>query len=185
TCRSSDISENTTGSRNTSRLVRSANAKPAPREINRMPVKIGRPVAVNTKLPANRTGRTSRRRAGMLSVRALATRRGNKHAPSASTQPTTTCSASLIVRSRRVDLEAVATQDRVPYESGRDIAELQTEHQRPRKSDAPPPAIDAALDDPSRAVAAEQKRRRPVEPIGHRRIEEARTNYGHTDAGTL
>src|SRR5205807_5808398 len=121
----------------------------------------------------------------VLSVRALATRRGSNQAPSASTQPTTICSASPIARSRRVDLEAVAAQDRVPYESGCDVAELQTEHQRPRESDAPPPAIDPTLDDLSRAVAAEEKRRRPIEPICHRRIEEPGTNHGHTDAVTL
>src|SRR5438445_687719 len=84
-----------------------------------------------------------------------------------------------------MDLEAVAAQDRIADESGRDVAELQTEHQRPRKSDAPPPAIDAALDDPSCAAAAEQKWGRPVESIGHRRVEEPRANHGDTDAVAL
>src|SRR5439155_7953689 len=159
-----------------------ASANPAPREIKRTPENIGRLVAISMKPPTSTTGKKSRRRAGVLLAPALATRRGSNHAPSASAPPTDNCSASLIARSRRVNVEAVATQNRVAYEGGRDIAELQAQHQRPRKSDAPPSAIDAALDDTSRIVTAEQKRCWTVESIGHGRVKETRTNHGYTDA---
>ena len=91
----------------------------------------------------------------MLAARALATRRGSNHAPTASKAPIAMCKASLISGSGCVNSEAVAAENRVAYEGRRDIAELQAYYQRPWKSNALPAKIDAALYDPSRTVAAE------------------------------
>src|SRR5712691_7406936 len=88
-------------------------------------------------------------------------------------------------RSGRMDPEAVAPQDRIADHGGREVTELQTEHERPRKGNPAPSAIDATLDDLGSGVAAQQKWGRPVEAIGHRRIEKPGTYDGHAYAALL
>src|SRR5262249_60029685 len=92
-------------------------------------------------------------------------RRGINHAASASAPPTPICKTALIASSDRVNTEAITPQDRIADNGGGQGAKMQAEHERPRKSDAPPAAIDPALDDPRRAVAAEQKQGRPPAPV--------------------
>src|SRR5271163_876149 len=173
------MSEKTTGSRSASRFVRSASAKPAPSDTRARPVKIGRPVAVSNRLAASSTGERSSRTAGNPAIRALATWRGISHAASTSTMPIAAWSNSLIQCPARPDVKAEAPQDRVADNGRRDVAELQAEHQRPWKRDSAPAAVDAALDDAGRGLATGEKRGRPVEAVGHRRVEKTRTYDRH------
>ena len=65
-------------------------------------------------------------------------------------------------------MKAITPQDCIPDHRGREVTELQTQHERQRKCDAAPTAIDAALDDSRGGIGTEQKWGRPVEPVGHR-----------------
>src|SRR5271170_2408424 len=173
------MSEKTTGSRSASRFVRSASAKPAPSDTSARPVKSGRPVAVSNRPAVSSTGDRSSRTAGNPAIRALATWRGISHAASTNTMPAATWSNSLIQCPAWPDVKAEAPQDRVADDGRRDVAKLQAEHQRPGKRDSASAAVDAALDDAGRGLAAGEKRGRPVEAIGHRRIEKTRTYDRH------
>src|SRR5207302_8214745 len=84
-------------------------------------------------------------------------------------------------RSSRPDAETKTAQDRVANPSWREIAEAHPKHQRPRKMDAAPPVIDAALDLARGLVSAGEERRRPLPAIGHRRRKEPRADDGHPD----
>src|SRR5271169_2054081 len=175
------MSEKTIGSRSASRFVRSASAKPPPSDTRARPAKIGRPVAVSNRPAASSTGERSSRTAGNPAIRALAIWRGISHAASISTMPTATWSNSLIQCPARPDVKAEAPQYRVADDRRRDVAELQAEHQRPRKRDPAPATVDAALDDAGRGLAAGEERGRPVEAVGHRRIKKSGAHDRHPD----
>src|SRR5215470_2961513 len=89
-----------------------------------------------------------------------------------------------IPRSRRPDPKTETAQDRVADHGRRKVAEAHAEDERPRKMNARPAAVDAALDMPRRRVAADQKRGRALPTVTHRRRKEAGADDGHTDIVT-
>src|SRR5215472_12359588 len=84
-----------------------------------------------------------------------------------------------------MDPETVLLQDRIADDGRRQIAESHPEHERPRERDTASAAIDGALDDARSTFGGEKKRGRAVKAIGHRRIEEPRTDDRHADAASL
>src|SRR5690242_21811139 len=85
------------------------------------------------------------------------------------------------MRSSRPDAETKAAQDRIAYPSWCEIAEAHPKHQRPRKMDAAPPMIDAALDVAGGVVTACEEPRRTLPTLGLLCRKEHRQYDHHSD----
>src|SRR5437870_12796838 len=119
------------------------------------PANSGRPQAKANSTAPSPNGIMSSSNAGRPARRERAMRRGSSHARAARPAPAARCSsASAPIGSGGADVEAEIAHDAVADHRRGEIAKAHAEHQRPRKIDARPAAIDAALDAPGGALPA-------------------------------